>query len=211
MSRAEPPNGPAPLTVSVSPQFQRLLSTIEEWRSGKPLNEDAVPRDLLFDLIKNSIQWQDIRSVPPKERQRLLKSKALIDIEDQRSKASGALVRFDRSDETADLLLALAHFEYVGNRTWAFEDGERFKRMVAAWLRRHTDRVAACLVPNVPDRDRPLRTVCGYLAFIYVTGSRKKLPVDRFAEMIGAIFLPRPTPAPQRISEFGQKLVDSSR
>lgn len=208
VSHAEPSNGSVPTGTSISPQFQRLLSTIEEWRSGKALNEDAVPRDLLFDLIKNSIQWQDIRSVPPKERQRLLKSKALIDIEDQRSKASGALVRFERSDETADLLIALAHFEYVGNRSWAFEDGERFKRMVAVWLRRHTDRVAACLVPNVPDRDQPLRTACVYLAFIYVTGLRKRLPIDRLADMIGAVFQPRHTQAPQRISEFGQRMVD---
>jgi len=207
--RAEPPNVSAPSIVAISPQFQRLLSNIEEWRSGKAMNEDAVPRDLLFDLIKNSIQWQDIRSVPPKERQRLLKNKALIDIADQRSKASGALVRFERNDETADLLRALVYFEYLGNRTWAFEDGERFKRMVATWLRRHTDRVAACLVPKVPDSDQPIRTVCGYLAFIYVTNARKKLPTDRFAELIGALFSSQTTPAPSRISVAGQKLAVS--
>jgi Cdc6-like AAA superfamily ATPase len=202
-------NGSSSLATPISPQFSRLLTVIEEWRSGKPLNEDTIPRDLLFDLIKKSIQWEDIRAVPPKERQRLLKSKALIEIEDQRSKASGAVVRFDRSDETADLLRALAHFEYIGSRTWAFEDGERFKRMVAAWLRRHTDRVAGCLVPNVPDKDRPIRTACGYLALLYTTNSRKKLPIDRFPELVGAMFLPRPVSSPQRFSEFGQRLVDS--
>lgn len=198
-----------PTTAPVSAEYQRVLNAIEKWRAGKPLLEDTVPRELLFELIKNSISWQDIRSVPPREIVRLLK-KDIIDIEDQRVKARGALVRFPRNDETADLLGALVRFRYLGNRSWSFEDGERFKRMVASWLRHNNERVAACLVPQVPDLEQPMRTACEYLAFIATTSTRKQLPTDRPADLIAALFAPPPSTY-RRSSAAGQQLLETLR
>lgn len=197
------PNAP------MSAEFQRVLTAIEEWRTGKPLREDTVPRELLFDLIKTSISWQDIRSVPPREILRLLK-KDIIDIEDQRVKARGALVHFPRNDETADLLRALVRFRYLGNNSWSFEDGERFKRMVASWLRHNSERVADCLVPKVPDADQPMRTACEYLAFIATTSTRKQLPTDQPAELIAALFASPPSTY-RRSSAAGQELIATLR
>lgn len=207
--RPQPPPRPVPPPTPVSPQFDRVLAAVEEWRTGKPLREDTVPRDLLFDLIRNSIPWQDVRSVPPREIQRLLK-KDIIDIEDQRVKARGALVQFPRTDETADLLRALVRFRFLGNSSWSFEDGERFKRMVASWLRHNSERVTACLVPQVPDTGQPMRTACEYLAFTATTSTRKKLPTDRPAELIAALFA-TPTGACRRTSRVGQQLVETLR
>jgi hypothetical protein len=207
--RPRPPDTPLAPTPPLSPQFERVLTAIEEWRAGKPLREDTVPRELLFDLIKNSISWQDVRGVPPREIQRLLK-KDIIDIEDQRVRARGALVRFPRNDETVDLLRALVRFRYLGNNSWSFEDGERFKRMVASWLRSNRERVAACLVPHVPDPEQPMRTACEYLAFIATTSARKQLPSDRPAELIAALFAP-PTNASRRSSAVGEQLLQALR
>ena len=207
---SRPPERRAPSTAPAPAEFQRVLSVIEEWRAGKPLREDSVPRELLFDLIKNSISWQDIRSVPPQEILRLLK-KDIIDIEDQRVKARGALVRFPRNEETADLLRALLRFRYLGNNSWSFEDGERFKRMVAFWLRHNHERVAACLVPQVPDAEQPMRTACEYMAFIATTSTRKQLPSDRPAELIAALFAPPPASACRRSSAAGQQLLETLR
>lgn len=204
-----PPQTRVPTTAPVSAEFQRLLTVIEEWRAGKPLREDTVPRELLFDLIKNSIAWQDIRSVPPREILRLLK-KDIIEIEDQRVKARGALVQFPRNDETADLLRALLRFRHLGNNSWSFEDGERFKRMVASWLRHNRERVAASLVPQVPDAEQPMRSACEYLAFIATTSTRKQLPSDRPAELIAALFSP-PSNAYRRSSASGQQLLEALR
>ena len=189
----------------VSQVLLQQLGNIEDWRLGKPLVQDTVPRDLLIALLKRSISWQDVREVPPRERIRLLQTKDIIEIEDQRVTARGAIVRFPRSDETADLLRALLHFEYTGMKSWDFEDAERYKRIVASWLRNNRNRVVAALLPNVPSREAPLEVACQYLAFIYMCSQRKRLPLDRYPELLGAIFDKLETAAVRRISTNGQQ------
>lgn len=190
-------------------ELQVVLTAIDEWLEGSPLREDSVPRDLLLSLIKNSISWQDTRTVPPHEILRLLK-KDFIDIEGQRVKARSALLRFPRNDETAKLIRALAHFRYLGNNSWTFDDGERFKRMVASWLRHNRERVAACLLPQVPDAEQPMRTACEYLAFIATTSTRKPPPSDRPADLIAYLFAPPPNTY-HRNSAAGQQLLTTLR
>jgi hypothetical protein len=205
-----PPPGPNPPVPPVPPTPSALiqqLGNIEEWRAGKPLLQDTTPRDLLFALIKTSIAWPDVREVPPRERARLLKAKDIIFIEGQRVAASGAVITFSRSDETADLLRALLHFEYMGSRSWAFENGELYKRIVASWLRKNRDRVVACLIPNVGDIETPIQIAGQYLAFLFMTSQQKRLPLDRYAELIGAIFSNVNGAGLKRVSTYGQQLV----
>jgi len=199
-----------PPLPEISQLLQRILISIEEWKSGAPLLEDTIPRDLLLKLLKNSISWQDVRAVSPVEIRRLLQTKDIIDIEGQRAKARWGNIRFRRSQETADLLQALARFEYQGNASWSFEDSERFKRIVASWVRRNTKWVVDSFVPDVPDASQPLRTACEYLAFIAATSSKKQLPMDRPAELISVLFAD-PKSDSRRVSSTGQQLVDLLR
>jgi hypothetical protein len=206
-SSSTPAAVPIPPKVSkTSETLLQQLGNIQEWSEGKPLLLDTTPRDLLFALIKTSIAWPDVRQLPARERARLLKNKEGILIEGQRAAASGAVITFPRSDETADLLRALLHFEYMGSKSWAFDEGERYKRIVAAWLRRNQDRVIACLIPNVPDFELPVQVASHTLAVLFMASQRKRLPVDRFGDLIENLFSSFDTKGVTRVSPVGNQL-----
>jgi hypothetical protein len=188
-----------------SPILLQQLANIEEWIAGKALVQDTVPRDLLISLLKRSISWQDVRGLPPKERQRLL-TKDIIQIEDQRVAARGAIVRFPRTDDTANLLRALIQFEYAGMKSWEFEGGERYKRIVASWVRHNREDVIAALTPKVPDLELPLELACQYVAFLFMASQRKRMPSDRPAELIAAVFGKLEVNSVKRISPVGQQI-----
>ena len=198
-------------TQDAPSELTKMLAAMDQWLSGSQLSEDAEPRQLLFELIRESVPWQDISSVPPKERQYLLTNKSLIEIEGQRSRASGAIVRFPRNVETADLVRALARFRYLGKNSWNFEDGERFKRTVAIWLRRHTQEVITSLCPRGVDADQPIATAVGFLSVAFILGQRKKLPVDDLPKLAEAMFQDFPLEAPKRFSDEGNTLVAQIR
>lgn len=188
-------------------ELTKILAAMDQWLSGSQLSEDAEPRQLLFELVRESVPWQDIGSVPPKERQYLLRDKSLIELEGQRSRASGGIVHFPRDLETADLVRALARFRYLGKNTWNFEDGERFKRTVAIWLRRHTEEVVSSLRPRGVDEVQPIITAVGFLSVSFILGQRKKLPVDDLPKLAEALFQDFPPEVPKRFSNEGNTLV----
>jgi hypothetical protein len=194
-----------PVAPTSSPILLQQLANIEEWFSGKTLVQDTVPRDLLIALLKRSISWQDVRELPPKERQRLL-TKDIIQIEDQRVAARGAIVRFPRTEETANLLRALVQFEYAGMKSWDFEGGQRYKRIVASWIRHNREDVIAALSPKVPELKMPWELACQYIAFLYMASQRKRLPVDRPAELIAAVFGKLDLSSVTRLSMTGRQI-----
>jgi len=210
----QPPTvAPAP-TVSREPRqpqppaaLTKVLANIEQWAEGKPLADDVEPRQLLYDLVKSSIPWPDVTDVPPKERQYLLREKSIIQIEGQRSRASGAVMNFPRDEETADLLRALARFHHLGKDSWNFDDAERFKRTIALWLRRHTPGIVSALCPRGIETDDPIAAAIEFLAVAYVVGQRKRLPVDDLPELAAALLQDFPIQLPQRFSANGNTLA----
>ncbi len=194
-----PPQQPAALT--------KILANIEQWLGGKPLSDDAEPRQLLYDLVKSSIPWPDVTDIPPKERQYLLREKSIIQIEAQKSRASGAVMNFPRDEETADLIRALARFHHLGKDSWNFEDAERFKRTIALWLRRHTPGIVSALCPRGVDADLPIAAAVEFLAVAYVLGQGKRLPVDDLPDLAAALLQDFPLQTPQRFSTEGAALA----
>jgi hypothetical protein len=208
-----PTVAPTP-TVSREPQpaqppaaLTKLLANIEEWMAGKPLSDDLEPRQLLYDLVRFSILWPDVTQVPPKERQHLLREKSIIQIEGQKSRASGAVMQFPRDEETADLIRALARFHHLGKDSWNFEDAERSKRTIAIWLRRHTPRIVSALCPRGVETDDPIAAAVEFLAVAYVLGQAKRLPVDDLPGLAAALLQDFPAQLPQRFSAEGNALA----
>jgi len=211
------PQRPAPVptpAVSTQPQAQqppaaltRLLANMEQWMAGKPLSDDVEPRQLLYDLVRFSIPWPDVTQVPPKERQHLLREKSIIQIEGQKSRASGAVMQFPRDEETADLIRALARFHHLGKDSWNFADAERSKRTIALWLRRHTPRIVSALCPRGVDTDAPIAAAVELLSVAYVLGQGKRLPVDDLPDLAAALLQDFPAQLPQRFSADGAALA----
>jgi hypothetical protein len=200
---SEPPKGPV-----VPPQLTQMLVAIEQWLSGKELSEDDEPRALLFEVVRKSIPWQDVTVIPAKERQFLLVGKGIIEIEGQRSHARGAVIRFPRNDETADLVRALGRFRFLGKNSWRFEDGERSKRTVAIWLRRHADDVINGLRPRGVDPEEAIKMAVAFLSISYMLGEHKKLPVEDLPKLAESIFQDFPPMPPKRFSQGGTDVVE---
>lgn len=196
-----------PQVVQLPAALTKILANIETWMAGKPLHDDVEPRQLLYDLVKSSIAWPDVTQVPPKERQRLLKDKGIIQIEGQKSRASGAVIQFPRDEETADLIRALARFHHLGKDSWNFEEAERSKRAIAIWLRRHGSRVVKALCPRGAETDDAIAAAVEFLAVAYVLGQRKRLPVDDLPDLAGALLQDFPAQLPPRFSADGNALA----
>jgi hypothetical protein len=211
---AEPAFAPArsvakqePVPRSIPEELRKLLKSLEKWRQGETLADDGEARDLLHKLVRDCIPWPDLPIVPPKERQSLLSKKNVIEIQGQRSRASGAIIHFPRNDETAQLIEALARFSHLGKDSWNFEDGERFKRIVAAWLRSHTSDVVDALQPRGLDQSQPLRVAVSFLVLSWVISHQKAFPLDNLDELVVALFEDLPATFPPRLSAMGTAVL----
>jgi hypothetical protein len=206
-STPPPTHFTAPQLAQTPAALTKLLVNMEQWMAGKPLHDDVEPRQLLYDLVKSSIRWPDVTQVPPKERQRLLKDKGIIQIEGQKSRASGAVMQFSRDEETADLIRALARFHHLGKDSWNFEDAERSKRTIAIWLRRNSSRIVNALCPRGLAVDDAIAAAVEFLAVAYVLGQRKRLPIEDLPDFVATLLQDFPIELPQRFSAEGAALA----
>lgn len=120
---------------------------LQEWfDQGKPLAKDAEYRELLLDVVRNSLDEENTRTPSFAMQELASGGKPLtttnIYIEDMVSRSTaGSIVRFNflRGQPSYELLYALLDFQYLGGRTWSFEGGPAQRRVLSKWLRRHRD------------------------------------------------------------------------
>jgi len=200
---------PKPPATEIPVVLSRLLANLEQWLSTGKLADDTKAREYLFDLVRTSIRWEDERGLPNGALKFLLAKMSLIEIEGQRSKARGAVIHFKRNQETADVIGALARFDHLGKKSWDFADGERYKRIVALWLRRHRTEITMELQPRGLDRDRPVAAAVEWLSVAATLGRRQRLPIDEPARLAGILFDdPWPQPPPMFSREGAQLIAD---
>lgn len=177
----EPSRGPAgpEAKPGVNPRVQQLLDDLNSWIAGGRLERERPARELLARMVRDSIAWDDQTRAPLAERRRLLDGYEFIVIEDMRAlpRQGRFSLHFERSEETRDLIRALAYFEWEGKGSWAFPDGELYKRTVARWVRRHSERVVDALGPQDGlDPRLPVRAAVQFLCLAAIAGRRTRLP-----------------------------------
>lgn len=194
-------------------ELDRMLEQLRRWHeAGEPYVQETVPRGLLADLIKNSIQWED-SCHPPFEVAKGLYGLGtkLIEIEGMRRAAhqSRLVITFPRGNETRDLLEALLQFRYAGGKTWNFEHAGLHKRVVARWLRKHENEIRAQMQPPL-DVKTPIRAAIQFLSLAAIIRSRSWLsstPID----VVSSLFDPAPMPSSACLSgPYQALLVDMS-
>ena len=135
-------------------KLTKLLDGLREWLdSQKDLPDDVRVRQLLAELVRNCVPWDDSRAVPLAEWDRLIRGNTgekyeYIMVEGQRSRPATTLFFLEvspRTAETRDLIEALARFNFQGSRSWDFDGGELHKRVVSRWLRRNGERILRAL------------------------------------------------------------------
>lgn len=180
-----------------------LMKDLDAWINQKQdLKFDAAPRQLLADLIRNGINWDDDISIPLAEWKRHVAAGnspyRFIQIEGMRTKVNPGtfFVNFARSKETHDLIGALAKFRHLGKDSWNFQGGEMEKRLVSLWLRRHTNEVIEKLKPPKElDQLKPVTCATQFLAITAMLRKRAKLPetvVELVEEILSDIWVQPP-------------------
>lgn len=167
---------------TVPPELQRLLNSLAAWKGGARLDDDDEARSLVHRVIRDAMAWDDER-VPTDVWNTLLKNKGVVRFEGQRAKPIGNFfIDLPRSEETARLVEALGRFQYEGNRSWAFPDGEAHKRVVSMWLRKHGKRIVETLDPS-PNLGtaKPVLHAVRLLAIGAVLRCRSRFPSDNAA------------------------------
>lgn len=219
-SKARPDPTPKPLPplrpvtaqpppASVEPELTRFLTAIGEWvgpeQKGLSVTHDTRAREWLLAFVEHSLPVLETPGLPFRTFKKLLPTKSGILIEGQSSKVgvqAGIEIRFERSNETADLLRALAHFNISGGRSWNFDDAEFHKRVVSRWLRRNAQRVLTRFQP-AEGRQALVDAAVDALCLGALLRSRSKLPRAP-AELVQRVVEPPAGPPPTAASGGGK-------
>lgn len=181
-----PPPPPPPEPISKRRyEYDDAISRLDAWhQQGSVLVRDRNFRELLVQVIRNSLPLDDVRDPSDRVRTRLMPvNSANVTIEGMhtRSATHKALFQFDRSQEVYELLRDLCGFEYLGQKTWRFEGGDAARRRYGAWLANNTDRLVNNFNVVKCDRATVLRTGVRFLHLAYRFSNRKELPSDTAA------------------------------
>ncbi len=169
----------------VPAELQNLLQDLDNWwNQGRELQFDQLPRQLLAELVRKALPWDDDNSVPLSEWKKFIGGGAtnykFIKIEGMRSRVTGNFsIEFARSKESHDLISALAKFKYLGKDSWDFQGGEAEKRTVSVWLRRRGEETIRGLQPGKAlDLVKPVTFAAQCLAIASMLRKRSRLPED---------------------------------
>ncbi|MER9947357.1 hypothetical protein [Mesorhizobium sp. M0047] len=193
-----PPPPPAPVDAATHKRLTDLLNRLERWWSGEKLETPRDYQEMLLDFLKGALPLDDIRS-PATPAQRLLReaNRGSIRIQDSATQAVPNRVSFafERTQDSHDLIVALTHHAVEGMGTWDFPQGERYKRIVARWLRKHQDAMLASLDPVDLSTTVPIKHATKFLCMSAIIERRAELPRDTPAALshvtsIEAIKLP---------------------
>lgn len=200
-------------------KLKTALANLNDWMNGEKYKADKEPRELLADLIRKSIPWDD-KAYPPLDVWKTLLGSGdsttkfrFIRIEDQTSLVSAKFfIDFPRNEETRALLEALIQYEHAGRRSWNFPHGELHKRTVARWLRNHRDRIISQLQPQSGlDTSVPIASAVQFLSTAAIVRQRRKLQGDDPVGLVESLLSDAWPEQATAVSGAWKKLLDDIR
>ncbi len=181
-AQTPPPTRTAPAAdAAQEKKLTDLLNRLDRWWSGEQLENPRDFQDALLVFLKGALPIEDIRS-PAVPAQRLLRQadRGAIRIVDSATRAVQNRVSFifDRTEANYNLMGALTRFVVLGNGSWAFAEAERYKRIVARWLRDHQGTMLKALDPPSLATDLPVKIATKFLCMATMIERRAGLPAD---------------------------------
>lgn len=175
------PGPPPPPQRAIPTALQKILDDLADWcERGKTLSPDDRPRELVLGLVRKCFPVEDVRDISGKAFDTIFDEKSVIRFEGQRSQPANRKIFLDlpRSEESKELVAALAHYEYLGNKTWSFPHGEVYKRVVSRWLRRNHDRIVRTCCHGGPAPREPIRAIAELLVVAATVRRGRPLRVE---------------------------------
>jgi hypothetical protein len=165
-----------------STELTDAMGKLDQWYlQNEPLKNDAIFRDVLLKIVKESVQLEEVRN-PSNRIQKLAKlNSGNVEIEGQTTRAvatSRVRFKFSRSEETYNLLRNLLAFKYSGNESWDFNGGESARRSYGFWLSRNLSRIISSFSFENSSKDIAVQVAVKFLRLGYRLSYRKDLPSD---------------------------------
>jgi hypothetical protein len=217
-----PPPVQSPRSVPVDPAVNKrlsdLLNRLERWWTGGRLETPRDYQDILIKFLKGALPLDDIRS-PAVPAQRKLRdaNRGSIRIQDAATTQAiqnQASFSFLRTQDTYDVIGALIHQAVEGDGTWNFPQAERYKRIVARWLRNHQAAMLAALEPEGLSTAIPVNRATKFLCMAAIVARRAGLPADTAAALshvISSADMALPTVLTEPIRKLFNDLPDRRR
>lgn len=189
------------------PKITDLTRRLDRWLQGDDFQTPGDAQELLLRFLRKALPLEDRRSPSPAARSLLAGNKGLIRFPGSATRGANVSfsIEFPRTDETRDLILALARHGILGKGSWNFEEGERQKRVVARWLRANTDWICKALDPEGLDTGLPVQQAVQFLSLAAILQRRTALPSDT-TKAVGVVMAPPSTKAPTCLGEKLQRL-----
>lgn len=150
----------APVDIAAK-DYQKHRNAIETWFSdNQVLQFHADFRGYLRDLICGenqacgAIPWQDIGIPAYIVAERLTLNSFYIEGQSSQPYDGKALIYFDRSADTRDVLLALTERNYA--KGWDFESSVYYQQRLAVWLEKNKETIIQKVSASGPDETLPI-------------------------------------------------------
>jgi hypothetical protein len=171
----------SPMDPAKERRLNDLLNRLDRWSGNEKFENPGDFQEMLIAFLKNALPLDDIRA-PAVSAQRLLREadRGAIRIEDSATQRAriGVSFTFNRNEANYNLMQALARFTVLGEKSWAFPEGERFKRVAARWLREHQKTMLAALDPVGLPTDVPVKLATKFLCLASIIERRANIPAD---------------------------------
>lgn len=181
---SHPPASPppvAPVDAAMQKRLADLLNRLDRWWNGEKLETPRDYQDFLIKFLKGALPLDDIRSPAiPAQRKLREADRGSIRIEDATTQATQNRVSFyfPRTKDTLQLIRALTHHAVEGNASWDVPGAERYKRIVARWLRKHQSAMLSALEPEGLSPSLPIKHATKFLCVASMVERRAGLPAD---------------------------------
>jgi len=174
--KPEDPKGP--VKPDSLEDFNVLSNRLYEWHINKQTL--ARPRDiqeLVLNFLKESLPFIDNLKPLYINYQNILKQDiSLIDIEDTSTKnTSNVKITFERNEENYQLFLSLLRGNYIGKKTWNYENSERDMRVISTWLRKYKEVLFEKIEPIEINTSKPIKIASHLLSICYQIYHQKEI------------------------------------
>ncbi|KPF74089.1 hypothetical protein IP68_13735 [Blastomonas sp. AAP25] len=173
--------GKQPIDTAMQKRLDGLLNRLDRWISGEKLETPKDYQDLLIKFLKGALPLDDIRTPAIPAQLKLRDAdRGSIRIEEASTQATKNRVsfHFPRTEDTHQLIQALVHHDVEGGGSWQFPGAERYKRIVARWLRKYQSAMFAALDPEGLSPTDPIKLATKFLCVASIIERRAGLPAD---------------------------------
>jgi hypothetical protein len=176
-----------PVDAAIQKKLAGLLNRLDRWMSNEKLETPGEYQDLLIKFLKGALPLDDVRTPAIPAQRKFLSdvNRGSIRIEDASTQASPnrSSFHFPRTEDTHELIRALVHHDVEGRGSWQFPGAERYKRIVARWLRKHQSAMLAALDPEGLSTAEPIKYATKFLCVASMVERRAALPADTSAAL----------------------------